>query len=87
MINLPALTLLMLLQTVTGPLRINSGYRSPEHNRRVGGVPTSKHIEGKAFDIATHHLNSKQKQELIKQARQLFDYVKVYKTHIHVHIN
>jgi len=81
-----ALTLLLILQTVVGPLRINSGYRTPEHNRRVGGVPTSKHIEGKAFDIATHHLNSQQKRELIKRARQLFDYVKIYKTHIHVHI-
>ena len=28
-----------------GPLRVNSGYRSPEHNNRVGGAPNSMHLE------------------------------------------
>lgn len=30
--------------------RINSGYRSPEVNRRVGGVPASQHVKGEAAD-------------------------------------
>ncbi len=34
------------------PLRINSGYRCPELNRRVGGVETSQHIRGEAADVA-----------------------------------
>lgn len=34
------------------PLNVTSGYRSPEHNRRVGGAPASKHMEGIAFDIS-----------------------------------
>lgn len=34
------------------PLHVTSGYRSPEHNRRVGGAPASKHMEGIAFDIS-----------------------------------
>lgn len=29
-----------------------SPYRSPEHNRAVGGAKRSKHMEGAAFDIA-----------------------------------
>lgn len=29
---------------------INSGYRSPELNRAVGGVPTSQHVQGEASD-------------------------------------
>ena len=34
------------------PLEINSGYRCPELNREVGGVPTSQHTLGEAADIA-----------------------------------
>ena len=33
------------------PIIINSGYRSPELNRLVGGSPTSNHIKGCAVDI------------------------------------
>ena len=32
-------------------LIINSGYRSPEVNKRVGGAPTSNHLTGCAVDI------------------------------------
>ena len=33
------------------PVIINSGYRSPEVNKRVGGSPTSNHLTGCAADI------------------------------------
>lgn len=32
--------------------RVTSTYRSPSHNRRVGGVPNSFHLSGRAIDIA-----------------------------------
>lgn len=34
------------------PLRVLSGYRTPEHNRRVGGARASQHVEGRALDLA-----------------------------------
>lgn len=34
------------------PMVIRSAYRSAAHNARVGGVRTSKHLTGTAFDIA-----------------------------------
>ena len=33
------------------PILINSGYRSEEVNKRVGGSPTSNHLTGCAADI------------------------------------
>lgn len=34
------------------PLIVRSAYRSPEHNRAVGGAKASKHMDGTAFDIS-----------------------------------
>ncbi|MBD8389673.1 D-Ala-D-Ala carboxypeptidase family metallohydrolase [Dysgonomonas sp. BGC7] len=31
---------------------ISSGYRSPEVNKAVGGVPTSQHMKGQAADVS-----------------------------------
>jgi hypothetical protein len=36
---------------IGAPMIVNSGYRSPEYNARVGGAPQSKHMQGRAFDI------------------------------------
>lgn len=35
------------------PIIVNSGYRCPELNRKVGGSPTSQHMTGQAADIQT----------------------------------
>jgi zinc D-Ala-D-Ala carboxypeptidase len=40
------------------PLIIRSAYRSPEHNRAIGGAPRSKHMDGTAFDIAMSNHDS-----------------------------
>jgi len=35
------------------PFQVTSWYRSPSHNRRVGGDPDSQHLVGAALDVVT----------------------------------
>ncbi|MET4130665.1 D-Ala-D-Ala carboxypeptidase family metallohydrolase [Roseovarius sp. MBR-6] len=52
-INTQAMDALQNLRNRLGkPLIVLSGYRSPAHNKAVGGARQSKHMEGTAFDIA-----------------------------------
>lgn len=34
-----------------GAIKVNSGYRCPRHNAKVGGVKNSQHLSGEAADI------------------------------------
>ncbi len=53
LVNEPALDKLQALRDRLGkPLIVRGAYRSPEHNRAVGGATRSKHMDGAAFDIA-----------------------------------
>jgi hypothetical protein len=56
-INTEAMDKLQSLRNRLGkPLIVRSAYRSPEHNRAVGGATRSRHLDGAAFDIAmTNH--------------------------------
>ena len=66
--NHPAIQKLEALRRLLGkPVIINSAYRDPIHNARVGGAPMSRHKKGDAFDIA---LKSQSKQQLIQFAKQ-----------------
>lgn len=35
------------------PILILSAYRSPKHNKKVGGAKNSQHLQGKAADLKT----------------------------------
>lgn len=39
------------LREQVGPLRVNSGYRSPPVNKAVGGSSSSQHMKGEAVDL------------------------------------
>jgi len=57
-INTDAMDKLQSLRNRLGkPLIVRSGYRSPSHNRAVGGAKASKHMDGIAFDIAMANHN------------------------------
>jgi zinc D-Ala-D-Ala carboxypeptidase len=40
------------------PIKISSGYRSPELNKKVGGSKTSQHCLGEAADIVCQNKNN-----------------------------
>lgn len=42
---------------IGAPMVINSGYRCPAHNRRVGGSSASKHTTGTAVDVRCDAVN------------------------------
>ena len=49
-------------------IRINSGYRSPQLNRAIGGVSNSNHLTGCAVDIRVENM-----EQLIRYAAILLD--------------
>lgn len=72
------------------PLAINSGYRCPEVNRVVGGVPTSQHVRGEAADVCPFGRNGHGDIEVVRRlaaaARDLglpFDQMILYPSFVH----
>lgn len=71
------------LRNVYGePLYINSGYRCPELNRAVGGVPTSQHTKGEAADVRCD--SPFDLLDVLKTARLEFDQAILYPTFLHL---
>lgn len=68
-----ALNLQVLRDDLKKPIVINSGYRSPEHNKRVGGAKSSQHLLGKAADIRVPSMQASKVhariEELIKEGK------------------
>lgn len=66
------------------PLVVTSGYRSPEHNKAVGGVANSYHTQGLAADIRPE--NQKDLPALWELCRRLnvTGGVGIYDTFVHV---
>lgn len=63
------------------PLHINSGFRSKELNRAVGGVETSQHTKGEAADVATE--NPYQLAMLARTLNLPYDQMILYPTFVH----
>ncbi len=66
------------------PITITSGYRTPEHNRRVKGAPNSRHMTGEAADISVPGMSPAQVAEAARKAG--FGGVSAYGGHVHVDV-
>ena len=64
------------LRKLTGNrnIKITSGYRSPEYNRRIGGAKKSQHVKGNAADIQVEGLTPGQVRKKAVESG-LFSYV------------
>lgn len=45
-----------LRELIGKPILVNSGYRSPEVNKAIGGSMTSEHMDGRAVDFRVLHM-------------------------------
>ena len=82
------------LQVLRGSLgksiRINSGYRSPAHNAKIGGVKNSQHVLGKAADIKVDGMTPKEVkavvERLISEGKMHNGGIGLYPTFLHYDI-
>lgn len=68
------------------PIRINSGYRSEELNKAVGGVATSQHLEGCAADISIDG-KAGDLLEIIEENHLPFDQAILYRERNFLHVS
>ena len=82
---------LQFLRDYTGrPITINSAYRCPDHNAKVGGSKTSQHLLGKAADITIQSLKPAEVfvliEDLIDMGHLLQGGLGLYDTFVHYDI-
>lgn len=67
-----------------------SGYRSPEHNKAVGGVPHSQHLTASAADISVKGMTPKELakkiEHLIEEGKMVNGGIGIYPTFVHYDI-
>lgn len=54
-------------------IKVNSGYRCPEHNQAIGGKVGSSHVSGLAVDIAPSLMNLDELDKLYDICYNIFD--------------
>lgn len=71
-------------------LTINSGYRSPSWNKKVGGAKSSMHLKAKAGDLVCRSLTPKQLkariERLIKAGKMKNGGIGLYPSFVHYDI-
>ena len=68
------------------PFVINSAYRTPEHNAKIGGKPNSSHLKGLAVDISV--TNSRQRFIVLNALLEVgFTRIGIADTFIHIDLD
>jgi uncharacterized protein YcbK (DUF882 family) len=71
-------------------LTINSGYRSPSWNKKVGGAKNSMHLKAMASDLVSRSLTPKQLkaviEKLIKEGKMKNGGIGLYPSFVHYDI-
>ena len=85
-----ATNLQVLRDVLKRKITIISGYRSPAHNKKVGGASKSSHLTAKAADIKVEGLTPRQVkiqiEELIKRGMMKNGGIGLYSSWLHVDI-
>lgn len=72
------------------PLHVNSGYRTPTYNKKIGGASDSQHKKAKAGDITTKSFTPKQLaariEKLIKDGKMKQGGIGIYPGFTHYDI-
>lgn len=68
-LHIPTMNALQATRKLFGqPLVINSAYRDPAYNAKIGGAPRSQHKEGRAFDISARNMDATTRRQLVETA-------------------
>lgn len=82
-----AKSLQVLRDEVKRPIKITSGFRTAEYNKRIGGASQSRHITGQAADLKIEGLSpiaiAEIIERLIKAGKMKQGGLGIYKTWIH----
>jgi uncharacterized protein YcbK (DUF882 family) len=85
-----AINLQVLRDHIGKSIKINSGYRSPKHNAKIGGVKNSQHVQGKASDLVVEGMKPKELanaiEVLISQGKMKQGGIGVYPNFTHYDI-
>lgn len=85
-----ALNLQVLRDHLGEPIHLNSAYRHPKYNTKIGGKPESQHLTASAADITVKSKTPKQLkaivEKLIKEKKLWFGGIGLYPGFLHVDI-
>jgi uncharacterized protein YcbK (DUF882 family) len=85
-----AKNLQVLRDAIGKSISITSGYRSPQHNKKIGGAKDSQHVKGMAADIKVSGMTPKEValviEGLIEQGKMKQGGIGIYPSWIHYDI-